>query len=767
MSRVTRNVPELLVPAGTEEALIAAVENGADAVYLGGRSFNARMNAANFDDDRMQKALDYAHKRGVRIFVTMNTLLRDDELDEAVSYATLLYRAGVDALIIQDLGLGAMIRTKMPDLPLHLSTQATVCDAASVRTAAKLGYERVVLARELTLEEIRAICREDAAEIEAFVHGALCICYSGQCQLSRYYGGRSGNRGACAQPCRLPYESIGVKGRSEGSHPLSPRDLSLIDHLGELAETGVRSLKIEGRMKSPEYVAVVTRIYRKYLDLYASNGAYSVSGEDRRALLQIFNRGQFTDAYLHGDRGDALMSGEIPKNQGILAGRVEKVKQGSPLIDIRPSEELMIGDGVEIRSRKDHRTLASRILTYRKELPGGLLRIGDLKGEVRPGDPVYRTSAAAQLEEARRTFSETGLDADAAVCSGETEHQRKCLRQRPVEWTLTASEGCLTVAVRPVPTAEDRHWVSRRVPEAVCTGGPYEPDPKQPTPISRYENAFRKTGGTPFETAEIRFEGEFDFRVRASELNALRRECLRQLAENCCFRRALPEEFGASQAERPAAKPEPQRDEIVYYTLADRRTYGVPDGSAAVLPLAEICLEAEEQGISLQQWFEKNGRDVIPYISGVSKGLEDEILERHLEELPEALAGRVIYAGSLGWLDRLSEAGIRVLADYGLNAYNARTADVLRSLGACEVQPGLESADRSQGAWPLMVSEHTFRAKGYRSDRGRVLQVVRRRYSSQTLLLPEGERCWHRRSGTFCCSPEALQCDALESQTQN
>ena len=197
-------------------------------------------------------------------------------------------------------------------------------------------------ARELSLEEIRSLCETKLCDIEVFVHGALCICYSGQCQLSRYYGGRSGNRGQCAQPCRLPYNGRDV-------HPLSPKDMCRLSDLGDLIEAGVYSFKIEGRMKSPEYVAVVTRLYRKYIDLYLETGSLTVSEEDMEELRQIFNRGRFTDAYLHGNPGDELMSMVVPKNQGIEIGHVTGVKNNSTLVDARLTGELAIGDGVEIR----------------------------------------------------------------------------------------------------------------------------------------------------------------------------------------------------------------------------------------------------------------------------------------------------------------------------------------------------------------------------------------------------------------------------------
>ena len=255
---------ELLSPAGNAESFIAAAEAGADAIYLGGTAFNARMNAGNLTRGELKEAFDFARIRGIKTYVTMNTLIRDDEMTDALKAAYEMYDMGADALIIQDLGLGSLVRKYIPDMPIHLSTQGSVYSLEGVEAAEKLGYERVVLARELTLEEIRRICAGTKTEIEVFVHGALCICYSGQCQLSRYFGGRSGNRGQCAQPCRLAYDiEEGFEGKPpRGKHILSPKDICLIDRVGELIDAGVASLKIEGRMKSPEYVGTVTSIYR-------------------------------------------------------------------------------------------------------------------------------------------------------------------------------------------------------------------------------------------------------------------------------------------------------------------------------------------------------------------------------------------------------------------------------------------------------------------------------------------------------------------------
>ena len=253
---------ELLSPAGSPEALRAAVQSGADAVYLGMGSFNARRSAKNFSEEDFAAALRYCHERGVRVFLTLNTLLSDRELPEALESARLASRLGVDAVLVQDWGLFALLREALPDLPLHASTQMSLFTSGAAREAAKLGCERVVIARECSARDTEAICRSCPAEVEIFAHGALCMCYSGQCYLSALIGGRSGSRGACAQPCRLPY---GLDAPAKGGHPLSLKDSCLAGELRRTQDMGVACLKLEGRMKRPEYVAVVTGIYARLL----------------------------------------------------------------------------------------------------------------------------------------------------------------------------------------------------------------------------------------------------------------------------------------------------------------------------------------------------------------------------------------------------------------------------------------------------------------------------------------------------------------------
>ena len=286
---------ELLAPAGSPEAVIAAVQNGADAVYLGMGNFNARRGARNFTDEEFEKAVRYCRIRGCKVYVTLNTLVNDREIEPAVSAAKLASDLGADGIIIQDLGLIRAIRSALPDIPLHASTQMSIHNLAGVQAAAEMGLTRAVLARELSLEQIRFITRHASIETEVFCHGALCFCYSGQCYMSALIGRRSGNRGMCAQPCRMEYSLTG----SMDEHPLSLKDSCLADRLQELEEAGVACVKIEGRMKRPEYTAIVTGVYSKALREHRKPSA-----EEMELLQKAFSRQGFTQGYFDGDKKD-------------------------------------------------------------------------------------------------------------------------------------------------------------------------------------------------------------------------------------------------------------------------------------------------------------------------------------------------------------------------------------------------------------------------------------------------------------------------------
>ena len=320
---------ELLAPAGGYEALTAAVQNGADAVYMGFGAFNARRSAKNFTDEEFASAVRYCHLRGVRVFLTLNTLLTDRELPGAAAALRKASAMGVDAVLVQDWGLLTLAKEIVPDLPLHASTQMSLFTLGGANAAAALGMERVVLARELDRDEVREICAGCGAEIEVFGHGALCMCYSGQCEMSAVLGQRSGNRGACAQPCRLPY---GVNGPCRDAHPLSLKDANLSAYLRDMASMGVACLKLEGRLKRPEYVAAVTQVYRQAID-----GA-PVTQEMMDTLYTAFNRQGFTAGYYQG-KVDRKMFGiheDTPEDQKFLQAARQSYESGeAPLVDLK------------------------------------------------------------------------------------------------------------------------------------------------------------------------------------------------------------------------------------------------------------------------------------------------------------------------------------------------------------------------------------------------------------------------------------------------
>ena len=329
---------ELLSPVGDFECLKAAVQNGANAVYFGANLFSARAFATNFDDEELENAINYAKLRGVKTNLTLNTLIKNDEFEDAFSLAKKAYEYGIDAIIVQDLGLAKTLIDNFPDLDIHASTQMTTTNLEGVKELENLGFKRVVLARECSLSEIENICKNSNIEIEVFMHGALCISYSGQCLFSSMVGGRSGNRGKCAQPCRLPYSLIDNEEKLlDKGYLLSPRDLCTLEYLPKLINSGVISFKIEGRMKSPVYVATVTRIYRKYIDLaekYLNKeiSEYIIDEKDKKDLIQVFNRGGFSSGHLADIPNKELIFKDKPNNMGIYLGKLINYNKNKGLI---------------------------------------------------------------------------------------------------------------------------------------------------------------------------------------------------------------------------------------------------------------------------------------------------------------------------------------------------------------------------------------------------------------------------------------------------
>jgi putative protease len=407
----TLSAMELMAPAGDRESLYAAVSAGADAVYLGGKQFNARRSASNFDSEQLKEAADLLHLHNMKIYVTVNTLINDDELDGALTYLAELSNIGVDAVIIQDLGLIRLTRKYIPDLNLHASTQMTVHNSDGARLLKELGLKRVVLARELTKEDVAEISHKAGIETEVFVHGALCVSYSGQCLMSSMIGGRSGNRGRCAQPCRMEYQLLqnGAVVPTGGSYLLSPKDLALATMIPELDRAGVAALKIEGRMKRPEYVYSVVRTYRKLLDRYLENpSGFRIDPEETRKMEESFNRG-FSTGYFGNNRNAAVMSFARPNNRGIFVGRVAEYDPQSRKVRLRLESDLDLGDGVEIwisRGGRGAGTIKELDLSgepVKSAQTGSVVEFG-FGGKAFPGDRVFKVFSAQLHQQTRRAI---------------------------------------------------------------------------------------------------------------------------------------------------------------------------------------------------------------------------------------------------------------------------------------------------------------------------------------------------------------------------
>ena len=340
---------ELLSPAGDFETLKQAIHNGCDAVYLGGKKFGARKFATNFDETEIVHAIKYCHLYGVRIYVTVNTVIFENEIEDCLEYVTFLHQNGVDAVIMQDLGMISLVRQVLPNLEVHVSTQAHTHNINQIRLLEKLGVTRIVVAREMSLSEIKKL--DTQLEIEAFIHGALCVCYSGQCLFSKLLLDRSGNRGECAGICRLPFALLenGQEVKTNGKYLLSPKELNTTNHIQELLESNITSFKIEGRMKSPATIGFITRLYRMLINHYERGEKVLLTSQEQEKLMLLFNRG-FTEGYLFQQSGEDFMNIASPNHIGIPIGKVIEVS--SKRIKIKLEKELHQGDGIRFQNEQ-------------------------------------------------------------------------------------------------------------------------------------------------------------------------------------------------------------------------------------------------------------------------------------------------------------------------------------------------------------------------------------------------------------------------------
>jgi putative protease len=670
---------ELLAPAGNWECLRAAVANGADAVFFGVGKYNARVRADNFRAEELPEIMAYLHKYHVRGYVTLNILIFEDELEEARQLVEACIDAGVDALIVQDMGLVRLIREMSPDFPIHGSTQMTVTSAEAVEFLAPYDVEVVVLGRENNLKQIRSIANRTKTPLEVFVHGALCVSYSGQCLTSEMWGGRSANRGECAQACRLPYDLIvdGVrKDMGNIAYLLSPKDLAAIDLVPELIEAGVKSFKIEGRLKSPEYVANVVSKYRKAIDEYLAGRDYTPSKEEMRELQQSFSRG-FTHGFLKGTNNKQLVDGTFPKSRGVYVGKVLKVLKDAVVCEIEAP--LKRGDGIVFDAgRPEEKEEGGRIYDLRKkgmklegEVLSGIIEIVPGRHDVNltkvhVGDRIWKTSDQELDRRLRSTYEE-----ERAFRLFPLHVLAKGKAGQPLEsiWTDMATGHTVTI-------------VSEQL---------LEPAMKRPLTAEYLSEQWGRLGGTIFQLDELDFYLAGDVIVPVSELNRMRREAVEQLVQL----RMQPVRYTKRQITVKDLQPEAGNAQTPKRAAADSELIALCRSTDQIVAACEadadwIYADFEftndyPQAVELARRYRKPIALATPRIhmpgengilSGIVKAGPDAVLVRNL--------------GALQFYTESRPADIELRGDFSLNIANHLAAELFLSRGLERITPSYD-----------------------------------------------------------------------------
>jgi putative protease len=661
------NMMELLAPAGSIDAFKAAVKAGADAVYMGGNAFNARQYAGNFDDQSLKYALDYAHLRGVKVYITVNTLVRDDEFDTLLPYLEMLYESGADGLIVQDMGIASLVAKHLPDIPLHASTQMTIHNAHGATMLRELGFKRAVPARELSLEEISHMAQASGLEIEVFVHGAMCYAYSGQCLMSSFMGGRSGNRGRCAQPCRMLYSLQDENGKSyPPQYLLSMKDLCLVEDLPALADAGVTALKIEGRMKSAEYVAVVTSKYRKALDRLAADIRPLIDPEDMMQLMQIFNRGGFSKGYIYGKSGIDMICPDKPDNWGVPLGTTKVYDSHHRMIGLRLQAPLSLGDGIEIR---DGASSHGQIVTYMTR-DGQAIREADTGQEVfirtdkpiRAGTDVYKTSDA-------------GLDKKLKV------------------W-LKTTQRCIDINAR-VAIVEGRFPIM----EVWDSNGHYvkytgakiiQQAEHAPLQKGRIMEQINRVGDMPFRFKNVEVELSPNAWLPVSVINDMRRQALEQLSEEIIDqKRRKPVSIPSYHVETSRANV--QARPLIYVMLdkPEHARAAIEAGADGIYLRLNARQAVGQSAVQAVRLCHDAGISVIWAMLRITR-------DRELDDIKGVLPSvRGLYNGVLvsdiGQIRCTKDAGIEsIYGDFSLNIFNSNAAAAYAFMGIKRFMPSLE-----------------------------------------------------------------------------
>ncbi|MBM7556677.1 DUF3656 domain-containing U32 family peptidase [Halanaerobacter jeridensis] len=650
--------PELLSPVGNWESLYAAVQNGCDAIYVGGTDFNARNRADNFSTAELKEVIEYAHLRGVKVYITANILYKEGEMKEVLEFISQVYDYGADAIIVQDLGIAKLIHQYFPDIELHASTQMNIHNVKGAQLLEELGFDRVILARELNLEEIKEINQQTDLKVETFVHGALCISYSGQCLMSSLIGGRSGNRGRCAQPCRMPYTLIDrdsgevIAEEFKKDHLLSPKDINTLEILPDLIEAGIDSFKIEGRMKRPEYTALVTKMYRKYIDQFSHDrDDYQVSTADQRKLAQIFNRNGFIPGYYQGQEELDLISYQRPKNWGIKIGEVVDYTPQTKECHIKLEREVNPGDGIEIwNPQEDNIGLKLSEFESNEE---NMITI-EVKRSVQQGAAVYKTSDEELLSELAESYQ-----------------QPNTLRKLEVYAKVTAK---INQALKIDLWDQDGYFVTAELDFIV------EEAKNQPVRNKEIEEQLEKLGNTPYTLAQLNLDSDNDIFIPISKLNQLRRETVEMLNQERIKgykptqRRNKYQEgelkrsnnkTQTSQIKLNAAVNNLEQLEVLLQMNVNRVYY----------PLRNLDLAQVEKIIS-----NKGDTEVFLKLPRIANQEELNEFGTKVKELENSnLDGYLI--SQLGEIELVADTNKALAADFPLNIFNSYSLEWLEELG--------------------------------------------------------------------------------------
>ena len=649
---------ELLAPAGDFDCLKAAVQNGADSVYFGASSFSARAFANNFDNEALEMAINYAKLRNVKTHLTLNTLITDNEFEDAIKLAEHAYNCGIDAIIVQDFGLARYLINNFPDLDVHGSTQMTIHNLECVQTLEKFGFKRAVLSRELSIPEIYDICHKTNIETEVFIHGALCLSYSGQCLMSSMIGGRSGNRGKCAQPCRLPYKVKDID--SSFKYLMSPKDLCGLEFIPNLIDAGVTCFKIEGRMKKPEYVATVTRIYRKYIDKYMNKEEYEIEQKDIDHLLQVFNRGGFSSGHLRNSPNTDFVYPEKPNNAGIYIGNISNYSPNKGHVSFTLKNKISVGDIVSFDNDHKKYTISELMkdgLNIASADKDEKVTIGRMKGKISIGSKIYKLTSKSLSSNANSSFTNA-------------ENKKTLLNAN-----ITIKEG--EPIILKVSTINSNNSIYNNITVTEKSESMPVQAINKPLDIDRIIIQLKKTSNTQFEFNDINVQMDSNlFIPNISIINELRRQALGNIETIAMQKFKKNLDINYSPTEVIAPQVTKKEISICFNILNETLDYSkLKNFNNAYIPLRYFY---NNKYFDIINMISKKS-DIYVYMPIIIRGNYKNLLANYLKSAIENFDVKGIVFSNIGNVEYLKFVNkqygnkLKLIANYTLNVFNENT----------------------------------------------------------------------------------------------